>query len=43
LPDADAAHGESEIEKIVVTIAAAQFDNATGLPMTLYSVELINE
>ena len=23
--------------------AAAQFDNATGLPMTLYSVELISE
>jgi hypothetical protein len=45
LPEADAALGASEIEKIVaaVDLAAAQFDNATGLPMTLYAVELIGE
>jgi ribosomal protein S12 methylthiotransferase len=45
LPEVDAALGASEIEKMVAAVdpAAVQFDNATGLPMTLYSVELVNE
>ena len=34
-----------DVEKIAEAAveAAAQFDNATGLPLTIYSVELINE